>query len=262
MEDLLSFEDISFVREQRNILSNISWKVKQGEQWAILGLNGSGKSTLLSMLPAYQFPSSGKLKAFGLEFGKEDWTRVKENISYVSSSLELFSSTLEKCKLKDIILSGKFYSIGLYQKVCQEDYQRVEELAKSFHLEALLEHPYSSLSQGEKRKALLARAYMSECKLLILDEPCTGFDIRSRENFLQSLEKSIQKNPEIATLYVTHQVEEILPSVTHVAILEEGKMKYQGKKEEILTENILSELFQVDILIHWHAGRAWIQVKS
>jgi len=117
---------------------------------------------------------------------------------------------------------------------------------------------YITLSQGEQRKTLLARAFMNEPSLLILDEPCSGLDIRAREMFLKTLEES---KSDIPFIYVTHQIEEIIPSITHVAILDNGEIVSQGNKFEVLTEENLSKLYGIDLKIEWSNNRPWLIVK-
>ena len=258
MEKILSYKNVSFRRDDREILKNINWKIKKGENWALLGLNGSGKSTLLSMIPAYTFATSGEVSIFEKKFGTCIWAEVKEKVGFVSSSLNTFSDSLNNQTLNNIVLSGKYNSIGIYQEITQKDREKANNIIKDFKLSHLKLNKYITLSQGEQRKTLLARAFMNEPSLLILDEPCSGLDIRAREMFLKTLEESKSKIPFI---YVTHQIEEIIPSITHVAILDNGEIVSQGNKFEVLTEENLSKLYGIDLKIEWSNNRPWLIVK-
>ena len=258
MEKILSYKNISFRRDGREILKNINWEIKKGENWALLGLNGSGKSTLLSMIPAYTFATSGEVSVFEKKFGTCVWAEVKEKVGFVSSSLNTFSDSLNNQTLNNIVLSGKYNSIGIYQEITQKDREKANNIIKDFKLSHLKLNKYITLSQGEQRKTLLARAFMTEPSLLILDEPCSGLDIRAREMFLKTLEESKSKIPFI---YVTHQIEEIIPSITHVAILDNGEIVSQGNKFEVLTEENLSKLYSIDLKIEWSNNRPWLIVK-
>ena len=258
MEEILSYKNVSFRRDGREILKNISWEIKKGENWALLGLNGSGKSTLLSMIPAYTFATSGEVSVFEKKFGTCVWAEVKEKVGFVSSSLNTFSDSLNNQTLNNIVLSGKYNSIGIYQEITQKDREKANNIIKDFKLSHLKLNKYITLSQGEQRKTLLARAFMNEPSLLILDEPCSGLDIRAREIFLKTLEESKSKIPFI---YVTHQIEEIIPSITHVAILDNGEIVSQGNKFEVLTEENLSKLYGIDLKIEWSNNRPWLIVK-
>lgn len=258
MEKILSYKNVSFRRDGREILKNINWEIKKDENWALLGLNGSGKSTLLSMIPAYTFATSGEVSVFEKKFGTCIWAEVKEKVGFVSSSLNTFSDSLNNQTLNNIVLSGKYNSIGIYQEITQKDREKANNIIKDFKLSHLKLNKYITLSQGEQRKTLLARAFMNEPSLLILDEPCSGLDIRAREIFLKTLEESKSKIPFI---YVTHQIEEIIPSITHVAILDNGEIVSQGNKFEVLTEENLSKLYGIDLKIEWSNDRPWLIVK-
>jgi len=258
MKEILSYKNVSFRRDGREILKNINWEIKKGENWALLGLNGSGKSTLLSMIPAYTFATSGEVSVFEKKFGTCVWVEVKEKIGFVSSSLNTFSDSLNNQTLNNIVLSGKYNSIGIYQEITQKDREKANNIIKDFKLSHLKLNRYITLSQGEQRKTLLARAFMNEPSLLILDEPCSGLDIRAREIFLKTLEES---KSDIPFIYVTHQIEEIIPSITHVAILDNGEIVSQGNKFEVLTEENLSKLYGIDLKIEWSNNRPWLIVK-
>ena len=258
MKEILSYKNVSFRRDGREILKNINWEIKKGENWALLGLNGSGKSTLLSMIPAYTFATSGEVSVFEKKFGTCIWAEVKEKVGFVSSSLNTFSDSLNNQTLNNIVLSGKYNSIGIYQEITQKDREKANNIIKDFKLSHLKLNKYITLSQGEQRKTLLARAFMNEPSLLILDEPCSGLDIRAREIFLKTLEES---KSDIPFIYVTHQIEEIIPSITHVAILDNGEIVSQGNKFEVLTEENLSKLYGIDLKIEWSNDRPWLIVK-
>ena len=258
MEKILSYKNVSFRRDGREILKNINWEIKKDENWALLGLNGSGKSTLLSMIPAYTFATSGEVSVFEKKFGTCVWAEVKEKIGFVSSSLNTFSDSLNNQTLNNIVLSGKYNSIGIYQEITQKDREKANNIIKDFKLSHLKLNKYITLSQGEQRKTLLARAFMNEPSLLILDEPCSGLDIRAREIFLKTLEES---KSDIPFIYVTHQIEEIISSITHVAILDNREIVSQGNKFEVLTEENLSKLYGIDLKIEWSNNRPWLIVK-
>ena len=102
---------------------------------------------------------------------------------------------------------------------------------------------------------------MNSPSLLILDEPCSGLDIRAREIFLKSLEENSKNKNAIPFIYVTHQIEEIIPSISHVAILDNGEIVAQGNKYEVLTDKNLSKLYGIDIKIEWSNNRPWLIVK-
>ena len=261
MEEILHYENITFKREGREILKGIDWHINKGENWALLGLNGSGKSTLLGMIPAYNFPTSGEMRVFGHKFGNYAWTKIRDRVGFVSSALNNFLSTLNSQKLEDIVISGKFNSIGIYDEVTDEDREKADKIIEDFKISYIKNNHFVTLSQGEQRRTLLARAFMNEPDLLILDEPCSGLDVTSREYFLKVLEENSKNDNAIPFIYVTHQIEEIVPSVTHVALLHDGKILAKGLKKDILTDKLLSQMFGLDVKIVWEKERPWLIVR-
>lgn len=258
--ELLHYENVCFRRDGRPILDNVNWHIEDGEHWALLGLNGAGKSTLLSMIPAYQIPTTGTLRVFGKEFGKYAWPKIKARLGFVSSALGQFQSTLDKQVVEDIVISGAFSSIGIYQEVAPEVRQRGMQLLSEFGLDYLEGHRFRTLSAGEQRRILLARSIMANPELLILDEPCSGLDLPAREQFLRTVSTLVteQRTP---IIYVSHQIEEILSFITHVAILREGKMIHAGPKYKVLTDDILSDVFGIPVQVVWKDDRPWVMVR-
>lgn len=249
----------SYKRDQANILKNINWTVQPGDHWAIIGLNGSGKTSLLKLINGYIFPSEGEVTVLGKKFGEYDFRELRKSIGWVSSSLQeaLYASET----VEEIVISGKYASIGLYQKPDNSDYMLALDLLEQFNCADLSKRMYHTLSQGEKQKVILARALMSSPKLLILDEPCTGLDIFARENFLTLIEKlgSSINSPNL--LYVSHHIEEILPVFSHTLLLKNGRVYLSGKKVDVLTESNLTEFFDREVGADWKDGRLWIYTK-
>lgn len=249
---------IGWKRGGQRILSNIDWEVKEGENWGILGLNGSGKTSLLNVLLGYQFPTSGEVSILGNRFGETNMPELRKKIGFVSSSLDRFSSTIDYETAEEVVVSGKFASFGLYEQVDSRDWGKAKGLLEKFRLEYLLGKPYHTLSQGEKRRILIARSLMNSPKLLILDEPCTGLDVRSREEVLSLTKEITGRN----MLYVTHHIEELVDGISHVLLLDGGKVAAAGRKQEVLNEEKLSNVFRVPVHVTWEGNRPWLRVKD
>ena len=258
--ELLHYENVCFRRDGRHILDNVNWHIEEGEHWALLGLNGAGKSTLLSMIPAYQIPTTGTLRVFGHEFGKYAWPKIKSRLGFVSSALGQFQSTLDKQVVEDVIISGAFSSIGIYQEVAPDVRERGMQLLAEFGVSHLEGHRFHTLSAGEQRRVLLARSIMVNPDLLILDEPCSGLDLLAREQFLRTVANLVAEQ-QTPIIYVSHQIEEILPAITHVAILQEGKMIHAGPKHAVLTDENLSDVFGISVQVVWKDDRPWVIVR-
>jgi iron complex transport system ATP-binding protein len=248
-------KEVSFIRRQRLILDRINWDIAPGSHWTVLGANGSGKTTLLQLLAGYLWPSRGQITVLGEPFGGTDLRELRKRIGWVGSFLQ--SQIPSGQRPLDLIVSGKYASIGIFEKPGQSDYKKAEELAGRFGCSHLLKMPYGVLSQGEKQRLLIARALIHQPQLLILDEPCPGLDLVAREKLLQGLE-ALSRTPNAPTMiFVTHHLEEIMPSWTHVLLLKQGKCLAQGLKQEILSPEPLSEAFEIPIQVATDGRRYW-----
>jgi iron complex transport system ATP-binding protein len=160
----------------------------------------------------------------------------------------------------DLIVSGKFASIGIYDNPGREDYEQAKELAVKLRCAKILDLPYGVLSQGEKQRLLIARALIHNPQLLILDEPCAGLDLVAREKLLRTME-DIGRSPKAPTMIlVTHHLEEIMPALTHVFMLKGGKCLAQGRKEDLLTSELFGEAFGIPVDVTRQGGRYWAHI--
>lgn len=259
MENIVYFNQITWRRGNQEILRNIDWRIKEGEHWAILGLNGSGKTSLLNIITGYNYPTSGKMTVLDQLFGRTDLHELRKSIGYVSSALDRFQNTMQLEPVENVIVSGKFASFGVYEEVSEADWQRVDKILADLRLEYLKGKKYNVLSQGERRRVLIGRALMSRPKILILDEPCSGLDILSREEVLELMD-DLKKDTHL--LYVTHHIEEITEAISHVALVRDGKLVAAGKKQEVLNDTLLSETFKIPVQVHWDQDRPWLTIEK
>lgn len=251
-----AFKGVSFVRNGRSILDQIDWSVQPREHWVVMGANGSGKTTLLRLLAGYLWPTRGEIIVLGERFGHVDLRELRKKIGWVGSFLEAQISFSQNPL--DLIVSGKFASIGVYDRPAKEDYERAHYLAQLLQCEKILDSSYGVLSQGEKQRLLIARALIHRPQLLILDEPCAGLDLVAREELLQTLQ-FLGESPEAPTMVlVTHQTEEIMPAFSHILLLKEGKCLASGRKEDALNSRLLSEAFGIEI----HVAEEWNRYRT
>lgn len=258
MSQVLSLSQISFIREERTILSEVNWTVNPGEHWVVLGKNGSGKTTILEMLTGYQFPSRGKVQVLGNTYGECDVREVRKRIGYVSQSL--FEKLGPADSVWEVVATGEYSFLRFYEEIPDELRAKALEMLERVRLRHLAGQPLSSLSQGERKKVLLARALMTDPSILIMDEPASGLDLYERERLLADINGLGQK--ELTVIYVTHHIEEISPLFTHVMLLESGKVIASGEKHVVLNEENLVKAYQVPIQLEWFRDRPWIKVLS
>jgi iron complex transport system ATP-binding protein len=252
--------DVALVREGRAILEDISWKVRIGDHWAVVGANGSGKTTLLRMIAGYLWPTRGSIAVFGNGFGSIDLREYRSGMGWVSSTLQ--SRVPFKELALDVVLSGKHASIGLWEKPDPDDLQRANKL-----LDLLGCHEYGSrsfgvLSQGEQQRVLIARALMPRPRLLVLDEPCAGLDMIARESLLDMIQELGERTDGPTLILVTHHIEEIVPVFSHVLVFKSGRVIAQGDKDKTLNDRVLSDAFQTPISIVRINDRFWPRISA
>jgi len=255
VNSIIQLNHMSFIRNGTVILKDINLRIDHGQHWAIIGQNGSGKTSLISIINGYHQPSEGKAEVLGKKFGSFDLRELRLHIGECSSEIRDMIHQWEP--VRDIVLSGRFASIGLYEKPSAKDHERAVELLEFFGLSDMGDRSFRTLSDGEKQKTLLARALMPDPELLVLDEPCAGLDIKAREELLDAVQKMcvIPEGP--ALIYITHHIEEIIPEITHALALHKGRMIASGKREKVLTNEVLSKTFELPIEVHEKDGRLW-----
>ncbi|MCO4519482.1 ABC transporter ATP binding protein [Streptococcus infantarius subsp. infantarius] len=243
----LSLTNVSLERQNKKLLNNVTWQVNKGEHWAILGLNGSGKTSLLKLITAEYWTSQGSVEVLGNKFGGTDIRNMRTKIGIVGSFI---AERLSPHMLAEkIVLTGKYKSSILYTEYGEKELEEARQMLISIGGEHLLGRIYASLSQGEKQLLLIARSLMESPEILILDEATSGLDLFAREKLLRQIEQitNLPKAPTI--LYVTHHAEEITRSFTHVLLLKKGNIIAQGPKEQVLTEDILSNFYDQTVSI-------------
>lgn len=253
---MIHLQSITLRRGERDILRGVDLHVNPGEHWTLLGRNGCGKTTVLEMITGYLFPTSGTVDVLGNRYGQVDVREIRKKIGYISPSL------IEKLTLRDpvweIVAGGALAYLRIYEEVPDELRERALQELERVGLRALAEQPFGTLSQGERKKVLLARTMMAAPQLLILDEPCAGLDLYERERFLDAL--SVLSGQNMSMLYVTHHIEEIVPLFTHVALMSEGQIVASGPKQAVLTPDRLEAAYDLPLSVYWQGNRPWIRV--
>lgn len=254
---VLQLENVSLKRDGTWILQGIDWPIQKGENWVLFGLNGSGKTAILNLLNAFYFPTNGKITVLGMVFGKTYLgEKLRRQIGFVSSSLQ--EKIHPDNNAFEVVLSGAFASIGLYEQPTDEMRKKAVGLLEDLGCIEYANRNYSTLSQGEKQRVLIARALMAEPSLLIFDEPTNGLDFIAREKLLESIER-IAKNPHAPTMiYVTHHVEEILPVFNKTLLLKAGQVFALGNTNEMLSDELLSQFFELPVRVSWENSRPWL----
>lgn len=252
MNLILGVRHLSVHRAGFKILDDISWQVQAGENWVILGANGSGKTSLLKVLLGYLSPTTGAVTVLGQSFGHSNWRELRSAVGIVSSSVANLVHP-EDTGL-EIVVGGKSATIGSWGRITKSEKNFALDILQSVEAGHLIFKRWELFSQGERQRVLIARALMARPKILILDEPCAGLDPAARESFLTFLAQQAASSHATPLLLVTHHVEEIIPSFTHVLVLKAGRISSAGPISQ-LKSTILSEAFSRRVTLLRKNGR-------
>lgn len=246
----VKMENVSLLRNGSWILQDINWEIDQGEHWVLLGLNGAGKTALLHMLCGYYFPTKGNVSVLDRRFGKDVLgEELRQQIGIVSSTIQ--DRLYDSDSAYQIVLSGGFASIGLYQTPTDAMREQAKKRLKDLGCFAYANRAFYTLSQGERQRVMIARALMADPKLLILDEPTSGLDFLAKEQLLASIKKISQLPNGPTIIHVTHHVDEILPTFQKTLLLKSGSVFQAGLTDEIISDHVLSNFFGVDVEVNW-----------
>lgn len=258
MEEIISLDNVSYIRNGKYILKDINWHVNRGEHWVILGPNGSGKTTTLNMVNGYIFPSQGHVKVLEFEFGHSSIIELRKRIGWVSSALSQFIPTNDYPL--HIVLSGKFASLGLWEKVDDDDIARANEILDLLKIRHLAERKYGMLSQGEKQKVLIGRALMNHPDIIIFDEAFNGLDIFARHDMEITINELAEGN--ITFILVTHNTDEILPVFGKALLLKDGQVHSQGNIDDMIQYDNLSDFYGANVDVFKHKDRFYLSLAD
>lgn len=249
MSPLFQLYRVNVFRNTKHILKNFSFTLKKNQHTVVFGPNGSGKSTFLKLLtrelkPKYEEHSFIKIQ------GEEliNLFDLRKHIGIVSSDTAFEFKSHPKLTGKEIILSGFFGSIGVYENIVPRHHKQTEEMVKFLEIEDLQEKLFCEMSSGQQKKILLARALVNNPHTLILDEASNALDMVARKKFHQLLQKIMKEN--ITTLVlVTHHPEEILEEIKTVVFIKNGEIFAEGERTQVFTPENISKLFGEEVLL-------------
>ena len=254
MSTIVKLHDVSVNRGTTQILRNINWQMRMGEKWAVLGPNGAGKTTLLQLISGYIFPASGSVEVLGEQFGISDITEIRSRIGLATANVLNrigFDETVH-----DAVISSVHGVTGIgLERYADLDEKRAAELMTEWSLSDLANKRIANISDGERKRLLIARALMPNPELLLLDEPTAALDLGSREALLKKLQNLCLKDDAPAIVMVTHHVEEIPTGITHVLLLRGGKAIASGPVEQVISSVTLSATYGVPVVVHQNDGR-------
>ncbi|MUL63678.1 iron ABC transporter ATP-binding protein [Mycobacterium sp. CBMA 234] len=251
---LIEFVGVTLRRGGATLVGPVDWAVELDERWVVLGPNGAGKTSLLRMAAAVEHPSSGTAFVLGERLGRTDMSELRSRIGLSSSALSQRIPDDEV--VRDLVVSAGYAVLGRWREQYDDvDYNQALDTLESLGAEHLADRRYGTLSEGERKRVLIARSLMTDPELLLLDEPAAGLDLGGREELVARLADLAADADAPASVLVTHHVEEIPEGFTHCLLLSEGQVVAAGLLPDVLTSENLSQAFGQSIALDYIDGR-------
>ncbi len=253
MTEVLRLDAVTFRRNGTEILHGVDLRVAAGEHWALLGPNGAGKSTILGFCGAQTHPTTGTVDVLGKRLGRVDMQELRRHIGHVNPRHPIRSDLTAL----DVVLTGFTGTVERMMRWAPsaDEHARAVGLVELVGLAGKGDARWPTMSQGERGRSLIARALAASPALLLLDEPTTGLDVAAREQLLETVDDLSRTEPEVASVLVTHHLEELPESTTHAMVIADGRALAAGPVGDVLTSETISEAFRHPIDVAYDDGR-------
>lgn len=242
----LRLHDAVVRRSGKTILEISDFTLEFGQHMALLGPNGAGKSTFIKLITREVLPLYKDDPAV-LFMGNPRATlaQVKQTVGMVSSTMQ--DQITVHLPVVEIVVGGLYGTLGLPHGTTlqQKDVERAQQVMAELGILDLAERDVMTLSTGQARRVLIARALIHEPKVLVLDEPCTGLDPAGMFHVRKSMRKLAQRG--VTLVLVTHYPEDIVPEIDRVTMIRDGKVFADGRKQDLLTSEAMTKLFDVPL---------------
>jgi iron complex transport system ATP-binding protein len=265
---LLELNDASVVLGEARVLDGLTLSIVVGEHTAILGPNGAGKSTLIKLLTLQQYPLATADEASPIRvFGQDRWDvfELRSRLGIVSADLHdrfVHGNSNGVVTGLDAVVSGFFATHGVFghQRVTEAMRRQAMDALERVDAVRLAPATLDTMSTGEARRILIARALVHRPSALVLDEPTRGLDLVSRHHFMERVRAIAREGTTI--LLVTHHVDEIIPEIARVVLLRRGRIASDGAKADVLTAARLSAAFDAPLAVTVNGGYFHVQVDD
>jgi len=233
-------------------LRDVSLEVKKGEFVGIIGPNGAGKTTILTLINGLGKLVQGRVWVLGHSISKGSVNGIRKRVGYVAQLQNI--DPRMPISVQEVAMIGRYGQLGLFRRPDKADRDIVDEMLELVGISHLAKRPIGHLSGGEQQRVAIARALAQEPEMFLLDEPTASLDWRAKRELLE-LVKTIHKSQNLTTLFVTHDLNALPDSCDCVVLMKEGRIWQQGKPEQVLKQDILSQLYDAPISIKEHEGR-------
>ena len=267
-EPVLELSDATVVLGGARVLDRVTLAIAAGEHTAILGPNGAGKSTFIELLTLQHYPlPTGNGTPPIRVFGRDRWDvfALRTHLGIVSADLHdrfVQGNSNGTIAGVDAVVSGFFASQGVFahQRVTDAMRRQASDALERVGAAHLAARRLDTLSTGEARRVLIARALVHGPQVLVLDEPTRGLDIVARHDFLERVRAIARQGTTI--VLVTHHVDEIIPEINRVVLLKGGRVARDGRKSEVLTSAALGDAFDAPLVVSEAGGYYHVRVGS
>lgn len=257
--DVIALRGAGVIRSGRRLIEDIDWDVNRGDRWIVFGPNGAGKTTLLEVVSTYSYPALGTGWILGRQLGRTDVRELRPRIGYVGPGPLKF--VRHEMIALEVVLTGKHASFvdPRFHRYEDGDWAAARTHLATMGVGHLADREFATMSEGEKKRVLIARGLMAEPELLLLDEPGTGLDLGAREQLVASLSGLADGDDGTTVILVTHHLEEIPPGFDRILLIGNGRVVGSGPIDEVLSSELLSKTFGMTIELDKRGDRysAW-----
>ncbi|GAA1390557.1 ABC transporter ATP-binding protein [Luteococcus peritonei] len=261
MASVVDLAGVGVRRGGKDLVADITWRVEEDERWVLIGPNGAGKTTLLQVLGAQMHPTTGMAAILDELLGAVDVFELRPRIGVASAAI---ADRIPKGeRVDDVVVSASYAVMGRWREEYDSlDHDRAGDLMRQLRVDHLASRTFGTLSEGERKRVQIARALMTDPELLLLDEPAAGLDLSGREALVGTLSEICSDPDAPATVLVTHHVEEIPAGISHALLLKDGHVVAAGPIEQVLTDDLMSQTFDLPLRIshedgRWQARAVW-----
>lgn len=254
MTPVLEFEQVTVKRPGKVLLDRIDWCVEAGDRWVVLGPNGAGKTTLLQLAGAQMHPTSGTVTILGEQLGRVDVFELRPRIGHMTTAIADRIPGGEA--VRDVVMSAAYGITGRWREEYDDiDQVQADQILAELGVGHLADRIFATLSEGERKRTMIARAVMTDPELLLLDEPAAGLDLGAREDLLNTLQMLAESPQAPVIVMVSHHVEEIPLGFSHALLLRDGRAVAGGPIDHTMNEAALSDTFGMRLELEKHEGR-------
>lgn len=258
MSSFLELVHVNVVRGGRSVLHDVSLKIAQGEQIALLGPNGCGKSTLLKTISGELYPLAEPDTRVRI-LGRDRWdlTELRQKLGVVQN--EIPGKPMLAVTGREAVMTGFFSSSRLWPNlsVTPQMQERTDEVLKQVNAISLRDTVFGQMSAGQQRRVMIGRALVASAGCLLLDEPSNALDLSAQRDLRTLLVDLAEQGTTM--LLITHQLGDVIPAMRRVVMMAGGRIVADGAREQLLTETRLQQLFGVEVQLSERDGflHAW-----